>query len=299
MRNDEQMSAIPKFDLSELLRDMEPELDEREFVYCSLPANAIRELGVDPIGRFREEEGETLILPRSQAEENNIPFTFGCRKITLRVHSGLEAIGFLAAIATELANNGISSNCVSAYYHDHLFVPVNDGERALLILRKLQRESRRAHSENNRTNTDYDYAIRELRISDYDAIRSLLGTTPGLSLRSADSRESTERYLARNPGLSFVAVAGDRVVACVMCGHDGRRGYLQHLAVEPGMRRQGIGTALVARSLDALKAKGIVKTHIDVLADNLDARQYWTKQGWQRRNDIIRYSFNTSNDKNA
>jgi uncharacterized protein len=222
-RDDEEMNETGKSDLSELLAGMEPDLDEREFVYCNVPADAVRKLDVDPLGRFREEEGETLILSRSEAEGNNIPFTFRCRKITLRIRSSLDAIGFLAAIATELANHGISSNCVSAYHHDHLFVPAHEGERALVILRQLQRASIERHVA-SKAAADAPYAIRELKISDYGVVRSLLDATPGLSLRSADSREATKRYLARNPGLSFVALAGGRLVGCVMCGHDGRRG---------------------------------------------------------------------------
>src|ERR1700691_504394 len=94
-------------------------------------------------------------------------------------------------------------------------------------------------------------AITVMTMADYDSVCLLLRSIPGLTIRSADSFEATERYLIRNPCLSFVARAGDRIVGCVMCGHDGRRGYLQHLAVEPIMLRQGIGAALTARCLDA------------------------------------------------
>ena len=73
--------------------------------------------------------------------------------------------------------------------------------------------------------------IRTMTIDDYDDVIALMKETPGISLRDADSLPATERYLQRNPGLSFVAVASGAVVGCVMCGHDGRRGYLQHLLV--------------------------------------------------------------------
>lgn len=78
--------------------------------------------------------------------------------------------------------------------------------------------------------------IRTMTPADYDAVLSLMQGTPGISLRDADSRSATERYLARNPGLSFVAEAAGRLIACVMCGHDGRRGYLQHALVLPEYR---------------------------------------------------------------
>jgi hypothetical protein len=67
--------------------------------------------------------------------------------------------------------------------------------------------------------------IDEMTIADYDDVLSLLRALPGIAIRGADSREATERYLARNPGLSFVARCARRLVGCVMCGHDGRRGY--------------------------------------------------------------------------
>jgi len=88
-----------------------------------------------------------------------------------------------------------------------------------------------------------------MTMADYDAVIELMKATPGVSFRDADSRDATARYLERNPGLSFVAEKGDRLVGCVMCGHDGRRGYLQHLAVLPEHRRQGIASALVERCL--------------------------------------------------
>lgn len=141
--------------------------------------------------------------------------------------------------------------------------------------------------------------IRTMTIDDYDDVMALMKQTPGISLRDADSLAATERYLQRNPGLSFVAVASDAVVGCVMCGHDGRRGYLQHLLVLPAHRRAGIASALVERCLAGLASLGILKTHIDVLQGNVLAQQYWAGRGWKLRTDIHRYSFTRSGDANA
>ena len=68
--------------------------------------------------------------------------------------------------------------------------------------------------------------ITHMTIADYDQIINLFRETPGVTARDADSCSATETYLQRNPGLSFVAMAGSKVIGCVMCGHDGRRGYL-------------------------------------------------------------------------
>jgi len=141
--------------------------------------------------------------------------------------------------------------------------------------------------------------IRVMTPADYDAVLALMQDTPGISLRDADSREATERYLARNPALSFVAQAEGRLIACVMCGHDGRRGYLQHLLVLPDYRRQGIAHALVERCLAALLHLGIHKCHLDVFKTNTRAARYWQGQGWTLRTDIDRYSFTRQGNENA
>ena len=117
---------------------MEPELDTDEFVYCTVPSGTIRSSQIEATCSFSECEGNTLILRRSEAERNKLTFAFPCKKITLRVNSSLEAIGFIARVTTELAKHGIGTNCVSAFYHDHLFVQADEGERALRILRELQ-----------------------------------------------------------------------------------------------------------------------------------------------------------------
>ena len=143
------------------------------------------------------------------------------------------------------------------------------------------------------------HTIRTMTPCDYDAVLALMQDTPGISLRDADSREATERYLARNPGLSFVAEAEGRLIGCVMSGHDGRRGYLQHLLVLPEYRRQGIAQALTQRCLDALAQLGIHKCHLDVFKTNAHAAQYWQGQGWTLRTDIDRYSFTREGHENA
>ncbi|NYT84011.1 GNAT family N-acetyltransferase [Pollutimonas harenae] len=141
--------------------------------------------------------------------------------------------------------------------------------------------------------------IRLMTINHYDAVIQLMQATPGVSIRDADSRESTTRYLERNPGLSFVAEEGGGLVGCVMCGHDGRRGYLQHLVVLPEYRRRGIASALVERCLGRLEQLGILKTHIDVFRSNTKAQAYWERQGWKRRTDIQKYSYVCNGSINA
>jgi len=143
------------------------------------------------------------------------------------------------------------------------------------------------------------HAIRTMSIADYDAVIELMQQTPGISFRDADSRESTARYLERNPGLSFVCETDRQLVGCVMSGHDGRRGYLQHLVVLPAYRRKGIANALVERCLSELEKLGIHKCHINVFKTNAPASAFWESQGWMLRTDIHRYSFVRSGSENA
>ena len=138
-----------------------------------------------------------------------------------------------------------------------------------------------------------------MTIEDHDDVIGLLTATSGVRLRDADSREATARYLERNPGLSFIASIEGAIVGCVMCGHDGRRGYLQHLAVSQQHRRRGIGSALVETCLAKLEGLGILKTHIDVLLENQQAHEFWRRHGWHQRDDILRYSSVRSHDTNA
>ena len=124
-------------DLGKLITTMRPELQESEFVFCTVSPQMYEELDVQPVGWFLEEEGVTLILGRDIAEGIGLAYTYASRMITLSVHSSLEAVGFLAVITKALAEAGVSVNPVSAYYHDHLFVPVDQAELALEKLETL------------------------------------------------------------------------------------------------------------------------------------------------------------------
>lgn len=141
--------------------------------------------------------------------------------------------------------------------------------------------------------------VREMTIDDYPAVVALLERTAGVRLREADSRAGIERYLQRNPGFSCVAERSGRIVGCIMSGHDGRRGYLQHLAVESEFRRQGIGKALASHCIDRLAEVGILKSHIDVLTGNEPAAAFWLKLGWVERADIVRFSYIASGGENV
>jgi len=122
--------------LSTLLRSMSPQLNAGDYVFCTLGDSRIPD-GLEVIGSFREHEGLTLILERSQAEQAGFSFDYVAAWITLNVHSALQAVGLTAAFATALGQAGISCNVIAGYYHDHLFVGRADAERAMHVLRDL------------------------------------------------------------------------------------------------------------------------------------------------------------------
>ncbi|NWB10100.1 ACT domain-containing protein [Pseudomonas sp. D5002] len=122
--------------LATLLRSMSPQLNDGDYVFCTLADSRIPE-GCEVIGSFREQEGLTLIVERRQAERAGLAFDYVAAWITLNVHSALEAVGLTAAFATALGQAGISCNVIAGYYHDHLFVGRADAERAMTVLRQL------------------------------------------------------------------------------------------------------------------------------------------------------------------
>jgi ribosomal protein S18 acetylase RimI-like enzyme len=129
--------------------------------------------------------------------------------------------------------------------------------------------------------------LREFTPADYDAAIALWAETEGIVLRDVDARAPLLEYLARNRGMSVVALDSGAVVGAVLCGTDGRRGYLQHLAVAGSHRRRGIGRALVERCLSLLSERGIHKCHLMVLPTNTPARAFWQCLGWQERPDVL------------
>jgi len=128
------------------------------------------------------------------------------------------------------------------------------------------------------------WQIQELTLADYEAVMELWNSTPGV--RATESREEFERILSRNPGLSCVIREGDRILGGIFCCHDGRRGYLYHLAVAPSYRRQGLARAMVDHCLAKLKQIGITRCTLFVLADNVEGAAFWKHCGWRERVDL-------------
>ncbi|MDR9830890.1 GNAT family N-acetyltransferase [Vibrio sp. FNV 38] len=141
--------------------------------------------------------------------------------------------------------------------------------------------------------------IREMDISDYSQVIELWSETEAMLLRDADSRENIGKYLERNPNLSFVALDSGTIVGAILVGTDGRRGYVQHLAVSSTCRGKGIGGKLISSAVDALEKIGIAKTHLFVANENLSAQSFYANLGWFPRDEVRMFSFNSSDSGNV
>ena len=118
-------------------------------------------------------------------------------------------------------------------------------------------------------------------ISDYEVAAELWKRVEGIEIAEGDDRESVVQFLKRNPGLSRTAVDGSKVVAVSLCGHDGRRGHIYHLAVDPKYRGLGLGRRLVEECFDRLRELGIQRAIILVANDNSRGREFWQRCGWE------------------
>ncbi len=139
-----------------------------------------------------------------------------------------------------------------------------------------------------------------MTIKDYDEVFSLWKKTEGLGLhKDADSKKGIARYLRQNPGLSLVARDNKKIVAALLCGHDGRRGHLYHLSVDRAWRKKGIGKALVNQALSNLAAIGFNVCTICAFVKNKNGRKFWKRTGWTERPDVIMMARNTGEHKNG
>ena len=129
--------------------------------------------------------------------------------------------------------------------------------------------------------------FRLMQKSDYEIVYSLWMKCKNMGFNNVDdSEKGISKYLERNSKTCFVCIRNEKVVGVILSGHDGRRGFIHHLAVDPDFRRHGIATELLSQALNALKAEEISKVGLFVFAYNSDGNAFWEKQGFTLRTDI-------------
>ena len=130
--------------------------------------------------------------------------------------------------------------------------------------------------------------IRVMTIDDYEQVYSLWMNTPNIGLNNLDdSKDGIAKFLSRNPNTCFVADENSAIVGAILGSHDGRRGTIAHAAVAQNKQRLGIGKMLVNAVVSALKDEGINKIFITVFCDNAAGSNFWDKQGFSVREDLI------------
>ena len=128
--------------------------------------------------------------------------------------------------------------------------------------------------------------IHEMSIDDYQKIYNLWEKSDNIGLSKADSLHSIGKFLERNPGMSYTAWTEGKLIGTVLCGHDGRRGYIHHLMVDLDYRRKGLGQSLVSRCIFALTRIGIQKCHLFIFEDNEGGQKFWESLGWTKRVEL-------------
>lgn len=129
------------------------------------------------------------------------------------------------------------------------------------------------------------WQLEELTAADYEPAMRLWNASPGVNAN--ETPEEFARMLARNPAMSFCVRSGGRLIGAVFSGHDGHRGFLYHLAVEPEYRQQGIARLLVERCLARLAEEGIRRVSIHLFTDNDDGAAFWRRTGWRERPNVM------------
>jgi ribosomal protein S18 acetylase RimI-like enzyme len=129
--------------------------------------------------------------------------------------------------------------------------------------------------------------IRVMEMGDYPRLIDLWNRTENIGLSNADSPDKLDTFLQRNSGLSFVALEENKLIGAVLGGHDGRRGAIYHLAVDSEYRHQGYGQSLLNHCMAAFAAHGIERCHIHVYADNQSGIDFWQKNGWFTRPELV------------
>lgn len=139
--------------------------------------------------------------------------------------------------------------------------------------------------------------IRTMTMDDYEKVYALWKSTAGMGMRTLDdSPEYIARFLARNPTTSFVAQEDGRIVGVMLSGNDGRRGYIYHAAVDEALRGRGIGRALLAAVLDALRKEHINRVALVVYAKNEVGNRFWESAGFTVRSDLCYRNINLNED---
>lgn len=142
--------------------------------------------------------------------------------------------------------------------------------------------------------------IRRMIITDYEKVFDLWKSTDGMGLRTLDdSQQGIAAFLKRNPTTNFVVIDNDEIIGTILCGHDGRRGYIYHTVVKKNYRNQGIATKLIEAVISALQEEGITRVCLNVMETNEYGKSFWQKKGWEKKDFLGFYSKSITDKENT
>lgn len=268
-------------DLNRLLGSIAPRLHSGVFVFCELPHGVLLQ-AEDVQLLFYEDETTTVVLREDVASAKGLCGELPSAWITLGASSALETVGFLAIITARLAAAGICVNVVSAYRHDHLFVPVEASEKVMALLAELEaRHVPRQLTSDSSTGGAEAFTVRPVALSDAEALESLW-TSSGLGFDRTHLIGELESCLLLNGDLVLVAIDKTVVVGSLWASYDGRRGWLQRLATNPTHRGRGIARALVGEAERRLGLLGATKVNLLIEPSNAGVTGFYEELGYER-----------------
>ncbi|KKM85153.1 hypothetical protein LCGC14_1291890 [marine sediment metagenome] len=118
----------------------------------------------------------------------------------------------------------------------------------------------------------------------------------GISVGSSDSKEELEKMLKRNPNLFLIGRKNQKIIAVVMGGFDGRRGYVHHLAIDPDFQKKGYGRMMMDKIHNIFLQMGVHKVHLFIEINNKEVVNFYESMGWEKRDDLIIMSFIPNKD---
>jgi len=118
----------------------------------------------------------------------------------------------------------------------------------------------------------------------------------GISVGSSDSKEELEKMLKRNPNLFLIGRKNQKIIAVVMGGFDGRRGYVHHLAIDPDFQKKGYGRMMMDKIHNIFLQMGVHKVHLFIEKTNIEVVNFYESMGWEKRDDLIIMSFIPNKD---
>ncbi|CAD6490855.1 MAG: Acetyltransferase YpeA [Candidatus Argoarchaeum ethanivorans] len=132
--------------------------------------------------------------------------------------------------------------------------------------------------------------IREIRSEDYEASIRFWESIDEIELDDSEGKQDFEFFLRRNKGMSFLALDKEEVIGACLASHNGRRGFLDHLAIAPSHRRKGLGKMLVEKCLKVLQAEGIKRNYVFLFKENAEGRAFWEHIGWSQCDEYVMMS---------